>query len=136
MRHGGTAALLAAERLLDFTHFGALQVTDFLRDAFQRCGDDRQRGEILRVAVAFNHLRSDRRGREAEAMADFLFDFRTQMRASAHRAGNFADGDLLRGDLKAREIAAIFGVPVGDFQAEGNRLGVNAVACGRFRACL
>ena len=133
VRHGGTAALLAAERLFDFADFGALQMADFLRDAFERRGDDGERGEILRVAVAFDHLRSDRRGGEAEALADFLFDLRTKMRAGADRAGNFTDGDLLRGDLKAREVAAIFGVPIGDLQAEGDGLGVNAVRAADFR---
>src|SRR5271156_58711 len=133
VRHGGTAALFAAERLLHFTHFGALQMANFLCNAFQRCGDDCERREILRVAVAFNYLRSDWRGGEAEALADFLFDLRTQMRTGAYRTGNFPDSDLLRGNLKAREIAAIFRVPVGDFQAEGNRLGVNAVGAANFR---
>ena len=55
------------------------------------------------------------------------------MRAGAHRAGNFADRDLLGGDLKAREVTAIFSVPVGDFQAEGDRLGVNSVGAADFR---
>src|SRR5271170_1013541 len=130
--HGGTAALFAAERLLHFTHFGALQMANFLCDAFQRCGNDCERGEILRVAVAFNHLRSDRRGSEAEALADFLFDFRTEMRAGADGAGNFPDRNLMRGDLKAREIAAIFSVPIGDFQPERYRLGVNTVGAANF----
>src|SRR5271156_3024408 len=132
MRHRRAAALLAAKRFFHFAHFCALQVADFLRDALQRRGDDRECREILSVAVAFNYLGSDRCSREAQALADLLFDFRTQMRAGTNGAGNFADGDLLRGDLKAREIAAIFRVPIGDLQPESNRLGVNTVGASNF----
>ena len=63
----------------------------------------------------------------------FCFDFRAEVRAGSHGAGNFSDGDLLRGHLKAREVAAIFRVPVGDLQAEGDRFGVNAVGAADFR---
>ena len=114
VRHGGAAALLAAERLLDFANFGALQMANFLRDAFERRGDDGERREILRVTIAFDHLRSDWRGGKAQTLADFLFDFRAEMRAGADRAGNFADGQLLRGDLKARERR-------GDFRRTNSR---------------
>ena len=37
---------------------------------------------------------------------------------------------------KPRGVAAIFGVPVRDFQAEGDRLGVNAVRAADFRRVL
>ena len=56
VRHGGTAALLAAEGLFGFADFGALQVANFEGDFFERGGDERERAEILRVAVALNHL--------------------------------------------------------------------------------
>ena len=78
MRHGRAAALLAAERLLHLADFRALQVADFLRDSFERSRDDRQRRKILRVAVAFDHLRGDRRGRQPQPLADFLLDFRAR----------------------------------------------------------
>ncbi len=54
------------------------------------------------------------------------------MRASAHRTGNFPDRHLFRGRLKAFRIAAIFRVPVGDFQPEGDGLGVDAVRAPDF----
>ena len=55
------------------------------------------------------------------------------MRAGTHRAGDFSDGQLLRGHLKTREIAAVFSVPVGDLQPEGNRLSVDSVRATDFR---
>ena len=42
VRHGGTAALAAAKGLLGFANFGALQMADFERNAFERRGDDRE----------------------------------------------------------------------------------------------
>jgi hypothetical protein len=59
-----------AERLFGLAHFGALQVADLEGDFFERGREDRQRGEILRVAVALNHLRSDRSHGEAQPLAD------------------------------------------------------------------
>ena len=73
---------------------------------------------ILRVAVALDHLRGDRRRRQAEPLADFLLDFGAEVRARADRAGNFPDGHLARRDLEALGVAAIFRVPVRDFQSE------------------
>ena len=100
VRHGGAAALLAAERLFGFAHFGALQMANFQRDFFERGGDDRQRAEILRVAVALDHLRSDGRDVKPEPLADALFHLRAEVRSIADRAGNFSDGHLLRGVAK------------------------------------
>ena len=102
MRHRRTAALLAAERLFRFAHFGALQMANFQRDFFQRGRDQRQRAEIVRVAIALNHLRSYGSDAEAQPLADALFDFRAEMRSVAHRAGNFPDRHLRGGIAKAR----------------------------------
>src|SRR5207253_10700816 len=64
VRHGGTAALLAAERFFDLADFSALEMANFEGDLFERGGDKREGAEILRVAVALNDLRSD--GSDAE----------------------------------------------------------------------
>ena len=58
VRHGGGALLLFAEELFGFADFGALQVADFGGDLVERGGDDRERGEIVGVAVALDHLRA------------------------------------------------------------------------------
>src|SRR5260370_715270 len=94
VRHGGTAALLAAERLFRFANFGALEMANFERDFLERGGDERKGAEILRVAVALNDLRSDKRGAKTQALADPLFHFRAEMRSIANGAGNFSDSHL------------------------------------------
>src|SRR5439155_25916353 len=107
VRHGGAAALLAAERFLDFADFGALQMANFQRDFFERGGNEREGAEILRVAVALNDLRSDGRGAETQALADAFFDLRAEMRSTTDGAGNFSDGHLRRGVAEARDVALI-----------------------------
>ena len=89
VRHGRAAALLAAKRLLHFANFGALQMADLERHALKRRRDNRERGKILRVAVALDHLRRNRRGGEAEPLADFLLDFRAEVRARARPRPKF-----------------------------------------------
>jgi hypothetical protein len=79
------------------------------------------------VAVALNHLRSDGRNAEPKALANALFHFRAKMRSIADGAGNFANGHLRGGGAEARDVALIFSEPIGDFQAKGDGLGVNAV---------
>ena len=43
VRHGRTAALLAAKMLFRFAHFGALQMANFQRNFFKQRGNQRQR---------------------------------------------------------------------------------------------
>ena len=104
----------------------------FRAPALERCRDDRERGKILRVTVALDYLRGDRRGGQAEALADFLLDLRAEVRARADGAGNFSHGHLARGGVEARGVAPIFRVPVRNFQAEGDRLGMDAVRAADF----
>ena len=49
------------------------------------------------------------------------------MRGVADGAGDFADLHLLGGCAEAGDVALIFGKPVGDLQAEGDGLGMDAV---------
>ena len=56
VRHGRAAALPGGERLFRLTHFGALEVADFESDLFERGGHYGQRADVLRVAVAADHL--------------------------------------------------------------------------------
>ena len=84
------------------------------------------------MAVALDHLGGDGRGREAEPLADFVFDVGAEMRAGADRAGNFPHGHFARGGREALGVAAIFGEPVRDFQSKRDRLGVNAVRAPDF----
>src|SRR5258708_12402086 len=85
------------------------------------------------MAVALNHLRSDGRDIEAEALANSLFHFRAEVRGVADGAGNFSYGHLRSGVAETLLVAFVFGEPVGDFQAEGNGLGVNTVGAADLR---
>src|SRR5580704_13651645 len=51
VRHSRAAALLAAEWFLYFADFGALQVANFQRDAFERRRHDRERGKIFGMTI-------------------------------------------------------------------------------------
>src|SRR5260370_5487 len=51
VRHRGTTTLLAAEWLLSFADFGALEVANFERDFFQCGGDGREGAKKLRWAA-------------------------------------------------------------------------------------
>ena len=134
--HGRTAALLVAEVFLGFADFGALQVADFEGDFFERGGDERENADILRVTIALNDLRGNGRDVKAELLADFLFDFRAEVRGVADGAGDFAELHVAGGFAEAGDIALIFGKPVGDLEAEGDGLGMDAVGAADLRGVL
>jgi len=79
------------------------------------------------MPVPLNNLRRDRNRRKAELFADILFHKRIHKRKRAHGARDFAAGDGLARALQARAVAPHLRIPQGQFQAEGDRLGVNAV---------
>ena len=54
----------------------------------------------------------------------------------ADGSGNFAEGNFPGSLAKAVDVALIFGEPVGDFEAEGDGLGVNAVGAADLRGVL
>ena len=56
------------------------------------------------------------------------------MRSAADRAGDLSDGHLCRGVAEARDVALIFREPIGDFQAKGDGLGVNAMSAADLRS--
>ena len=128
VRHGAGTFLAFGERFFGFQNFRALQMAKFHRPAFDARADERERGLKFRVDVALHDLRGDGRGAQAEFFADKFLDARRQMRARAHRAGNFADGDNFAGAFEAFQRAAKFIVHQRQFQAERGRLGVDAVA--------
>ena len=84
-----------SKRLFGFLHFGALQVAHFDGEFFQRTGDDRQRREIIGVAVALNDLIGHQRRLETGLAAHIGFDFGRDLREGAHRAGNLADANVV-----------------------------------------
>src|SRR5262245_47035234 len=98
-------------------------MANFQRDSFERRANMRQRTEILRVAVALNHLGSHGSNAETQPLTNALLDFRAEMRSCAHRAGDFPYSDLRRRIPKTRNVALVFGEPIGDFQPEGDGFG-------------
>ncbi len=109
-------------------------MANFERDFFERGGDEREGAEIVRVAVALNHLRSDGSNAEPKSFADALFHFRAKMRSVADSTGNFPNGHLRGSIAETRDVPLIFSEPVGDFQAKGDGLGVNAVSAADLRS--
>src|ERR1700743_3008797 len=73
MRHGGGALLLFRKELFGFAHFSTLQVANLDGDLVERCRDDGERGDVVRMAVALDDLRGHGRGLEAKLFADALF---------------------------------------------------------------
>ena len=100
---------------------------DLERDLFERRGHQRQRGDIIGMPVARDHLRSDGRRPQSQPLADALFGLRADMPESSHRARNLSHPHALRGGGKAREIALDFVVPQRQLQPESDRLGMDAV---------
>ena len=58
------------------------------------------------------------------------------MRGVANGTGDLAESDLAGSLAKAVDVALIFGEPVGELQAEGDGLGVNAVGAANLRGVL
>ncbi len=83
--------------------------------------------KIHRVAVARDDLRRDRLGREAHLLGDMRLDARIDVGEGADRAGDRAGRDLLARRDQALLGAGEFGIGLRELQAEGRRLGMDAV---------
>jgi hypothetical protein len=79
------------------------------------------------VAVALDDLRGHRRGLEAQPRADALFVLGLQVAEGADGAGELADAHVLGGGVEAGQVALHLRIPVEQLEAEGGRLGVDAV---------
>ena len=128
VRHRRGALLALAERLGDLGHLGARQVADLERELLERGGDERERGEQLGMPVALDDLRRDRLGLEPEPLAREALELRVGRRVGADRAGELADAHRLERVPRSRSRRALeLERPAGELEAEGRRLGVNAV---------
>ena len=119
---------------LGLEYFGALQVPELGGPALDACADDGNGGHEFRVDVTLHDLCRDRRRLEPELAADVCLDLRRQMRACADCAGQFADGDARLEGLEPFKCAAELVVHQGHLEAEGGRLGVDAVAAADHRS--
>jgi len=127
VRHRRRALLLLAEILFGLANFGALQVANLGGDLVQRGRDHRQRDDVEGMAIALNHLRRDCCDVQAQSVTDFLLVLRFEVGCVSHRAGKLADTHLLGRKLKALDVALHLRIPVGQLEAERNRLGVDSV---------
>ena len=127
VRHRRRALLAAPERLLDLAHLGAGEMPDLGREAVERRGEERERGEQLRVAVALEDLRRARRGLEAEPLARDPLDLRLGRGVGADGAGELADAQSLDRALEPLAVAVERERPAGELEPERRRLGVDAV---------
>ena len=128
VRHGRRALLLLAEKLLGLAHFGALQVANFGGDLVQRAGDHGQRRQIVR--------RGGRAGSPARRPPPPSIPGarRSSLQVPASRCAkvptapeNLPTRMSSAAALKALDVALRLRVPVGQLEAEGDGLGVDAV---------
>jgi hypothetical protein len=102
-------------------------VSDLEGELLDRGGADGERRQVLGVHVALDDLRGDGRGLESEARADPLLHLRVEVRERADRAADLADRDGLPRPLQPQAVAPRLVVPEREGEAEGGRLGVDAV---------
>src|SRR5208282_1607666 len=128
VRHGAAAFLAFGEGFFGFEDFGALQVAEFNRPAFDARADERQRGHELGVDVALDDLRGDGCGTQAEFPAHGQLDPWRKVRAGADRAAEFADGDDFANHHQSAQGARKLIMHQREFEAKGRRFSVDAVA--------
>ena len=128
VRHRARALLLAfAERLLDFTHLGALEVADLERERLDRRAERRARVHDLGVPVAGEHLR--RRAPDCSPSRSHTY---CSTRGSTFeyvpdRARQLPHRDDVARPQQALAIAVHLHGPQRELHAERRRLRVDAV---------
>ena len=127
VRHRGGTLLPAAERLLDFCHLGAGEVSDLERELLERGRGDRKRGEQLGVPVALKNLRRRRRGLEAEPLAGDPLDLGVGCGVGTNGARELAHAHPLEPALEPRTVTLKLEGPAGQLEPERGRLRVDAV---------
>jgi hypothetical protein len=70
VRHRGRTLLTFGERFLGFANLGALEMADFEGNFLECRGDERERADPCRVAIARDDLRSNGGGPEVQSRAD------------------------------------------------------------------
>src|SRR5205085_1169160 len=128
VRHGRRAFLALAERLERLEQLGALEMAYLCRESLDASGNDGERREKRRVAVARHDLRRDGLGKKVELLEHFGLDVGAVDAVASDRAGKLAERDLAPGLLEPRTGPGKLGVPAGELESERDRLRVNAVA--------
>ena len=129
VRHRGRALLPGREVFLRLAHFGALQMPDLGRQPLDRRGDDAERGEEGRVPVARDDLRRDRLDGCRPSFFATWASTAGSMLAKVPTGPEMAQVAIsARAATRPRAAARELGVVSGELDAEGRRLGMDAVA--------
>jgi hypothetical protein len=88
------------------------------------------------VPVALDHLRGHGRGLETEPRADALLVLGLEMAECADSSRQLAHAHVLGGRVEASQVALHLRIPVQQLQAEGRRLGMDAVRAADRRRVL
>ncbi len=128
MGHGGGALLPLAEIFLRLQHLGPLQMPDLGGQPLHRACHHSERGEILRVAVARDHLRGDRLWLQPELLRHIGLHAGVDMGEGAHGAGDGAGAHLLLRRLEPFSGASELRIGISELEPEGGGLGMDAVA--------
>src|SRR5688572_13505754 len=118
MRHRRTSALAFSETFLDFQNLGALKRANLGGKFFQRCRENRERAQVLGVAVALQNLRGSSRGLEAQTFANQILDLRVDVGIRADGARNLSITDSLARREYSRLAAAQLLDPHAEFGGE------------------
>jgi hypothetical protein len=102
-------------------------VANFHRNLIQGGSQHRECGDVGGVAVTLDHLGRYGRGTQPELGADCLFVLWPEMPEGADGAGELAYPHILRAGVEADQIAHDLGIPVEQLEAEGRRLGMDAM---------
>ena len=97
---------------------------------------DGQAAEVLGVAVTADHLGGGHGRGESQLGHDHLLQPGGQVGVGAHRAADLAPAGGHGGPLEAVAVAPELGVEPGQLDAEGDRLGVDAVAAAHLQGVL
>ena len=127
VRHRRAALLPGRERLERLAHLGALQVPDLEREPLERRARAGHRREQRRVPVAGHDLGGDVLAVETERGERGRLHARIGVRVRPDGARELPDPHAVEGRLQADTLAAHLGHPPEQLQAEGGRLGVDAV---------
>src|SRR5205823_11377251 len=79
------------------------------------------------MPVALDHLGRNRGSFQAKPGAPSFCQLGAEMRKRSHSARELTYSHVFRRTFKSRDIALHFGVPVCEFESEGDRLGMDAV---------
>ena len=121
------------ERLLRLAHLAALQVANLERDLLERPRRDRERAQQRRMAIPLHHLVGDRLRNQTEPGQGLDLELGVEVRQRPDRTRQLPDRGIGQRRAHAPHIAAELLAPHQALEAEGDRLGMDAVGASHHR---